>query len=144
VKRLRPRRACRAGDRSGLDRRPRERRTLLVLREAFDAQDLGGAAELRLDGVHAEAELGRDLLVGGRAAVCVLGERPAERDKDASLRRREAGGGGGAVLGFQRRLVGPVPRVMELEQHVAAADHVPVLEPAAPDHVDVVHERPVA
>ena len=72
-----------------MDRELGQPRALLVLRQRLDPQPPVERAQVDLDRVDAEVDLGRDLRVRGRRRVRVVAQRPAQRDQHVVLRRRD-------------------------------------------------------
>ena len=78
-------------DRPALERPLDQRDALLGARQPVEGEPLEQRAQVGLDHVGAERELGRDLLVRRRGRERpLLAERAAERDEDAALGVRDA------------------------------------------------------
>ena len=120
----------------------REPGALLVLRQLGQAEAVEQGAQLRLDGVDREEDLVGDLLVrrGQRGRRVV--ERPAERDEDLVLGRRERDRRRAHVtvrgLGLRR------PGIAEEQLRRAEAQPVALAQPLAPYDTLAVDVGPVA
>ena len=136
--------------RAAARRRPRARaaasaRALLALGQLGEAEHLEQRVQVELHRLHAEVQLGGELPVRRRRGEARGGERAAERDEDASLRRaqrrrRAVPADGRAPLGLRQRRY-------ERQRRAPEAQHVAVAQDAAAVHRspltnDPLRERP--
>jgi hypothetical protein len=76
-------------DRALLEREPRQRRALAVLRKVGDAEELEQRVEVELHRLNADAQLGGQFAVRRRRREARRRQRPTERDEHAPLGRAD-------------------------------------------------------
>ena len=119
-------------------------RTLLVLGQVADAEEVEERAHRALHGVDAQRQLARDRRVRGRRGERRIAVGPAERDEDAALGRGQDVADRDALGGQRRIRARARSRRAEGQRGAPDADDVAVAQAAAGRHALLVDPRAVA